>query len=56
MSTSSHPVLFLNFGNVDFVVVLLKFYGREMQFFASSQNSITKKSVFGRSEVFFLNV
>ena len=56
MSTSSHAASNNVFGNVDFVLVFFIFNGQKMRFFASSQNSIYEKSIFGHFEAIFLNV
>ena len=56
MSTSLHAVFNVVFDNVGFVVVIFNIYGRKMRFSESSQNSLSKKSIFGHFEVIFLNV
>ena len=51
------PAIFnLVFGNANFVLVISNLYGQKMRFSESSQISISEKSIFGHSEVIFLNV
>ena len=55
--TSLHAVFNADFsGNVYFVIVIFNLHGRKMRLPESSQNSITEKSIFGLSEVNFLNI
>ena len=56
MSTSLHAAFNVVFGNVYFVILIIKIGGRKMRFSESSQNSISEKSIFGHFEVIFLNV
>ena len=56
MITLLHAVFILISGKVYFVVVISNFPGRKMRFSASSQNSISEKSVLGHFKVIFLNV
>ena len=56
MRTPLHAVYNVVSGNVNFVVVIFSICCLKMRVSASSQNSITEKSVFGQFEVFFLNV
>ena len=56
MSTSLHAIFNVVFGNVFFVTVISNIRGQKMQFFASSQNSMSEKSICGHCEVHFLNI
>ena len=56
MSTSLHAVFNVVSGNIYFVIVILNIYGRKMRFSENTQNFISEKSIFGHSEVIFLNV
>ena len=56
MSTPSHTVFTVVFGNVDFVIVIFIVCGRKMSFSETSQNSISENSILGQFEVIFLNV
>ena len=56
MSTSLHAVFNVVFGIVYFIIPIFNFCGRKMRFSESSQNSITKKSIFGQFDVIVLNV
>ena len=54
MSTSLHAVFKLVSGSVYFVINIFNNHGKKIQFFGSSQNSVSKKSIFGHLEVIFL--
>ena len=56
MSTSLHAVFNLVSGKVYFVIGIFNIHGRKMQFSESTQNFLSKKSIFGHFEVIFLNV
>ena len=56
MTTSSHAASNNVFGNVDFVLVFFIIEGQKMRISASSQKSISKKSIFCHFEVIFLNI
>ena len=56
VSASLHAVFIGVSGNTYFVMVILIIHGRKMRFSASSQNSISGKSIFGQFGVNFLNV
>ena len=56
MSTSLPEDFNIIFDNVYFVIVISNVHGQKMQFSASSQISMSEKSIFGHFEVIFLNV
>ena len=56
MSTTLHEAFNVIFGNVYIVIVIFNINGQKMQFFESSQNSISEKSIIGHFEVIFLNI
>ena len=53
MSSSSHVVCDVVFGNVYFVKVFFIIHGRKRRFSETSQNPISGKSIFGHFEVIF---
>ena len=53
MSKPLHAVFDVVSLNVNFNIVLLNIHGRKLRFSASSQNSISEKSIFGQFEVLF---
>ena len=55
MSTILQAVFIVISGNVYFAIVIFEICGLKMRLSASSQNSITEKSVFGLFRVIFLN-
>ena len=56
MSTSLHAVFNIVSGNVYFIMFDFIIHGRKMRFSASSQISLSRKSIFGHFEVIILNV
>ena len=56
MSTSSHSNLNVIFGNADSAVVIYNICGEKTRLFGSSQNYLSKNSIFGQFEVIFLKV
>ena len=56
MSTLWHAVFKVTFNNVYFGIVSVIICGLKSRFSASSQNSITEKSIFGQFEAIFLNL
>ena len=56
MSKSLHAAFNIGSGNVYYVIVIFNICGRKMRFSASSQISLSEKSIFGQFEVIFLNV
>ena len=55
MSTSLHTVFEIISGSGYFILVSSNIQHRKMRFSAGSQNSITKKLIFGEFEVIFAN-
>ena len=53
MITSLHADFNVVFGNVYFVLKIFNVFGRRMRFSESSQNSKSKKPIFGQFEVIF---
>ena len=56
MSTSLHAVCTVVSGIVDSVILIFNNDDRKTRVSESSQNSLTKKLIFGQFEVIFLNV
>ena len=56
MSRLLRAVFIVLFDNVYFVMVIFNIHSQKMQFFESSENSMSEKSIFGQFEVLFLNV
>ena len=56
MSKLLHAVCNVVSGNVDFVIVIFNIHGRKMQFFESTQSSMSEKSIAGQFEVIFLKI
>ena len=54
-STSLHAVFNVDFGKVDFALVISNICGRKMRFSESSQNYISEMSIFGQLEAIYLN-
>ena len=50
-STSLHAAFNVVFGNVYFALLIFNIHGRKMRFSASSQKSVSAKSIFPRSGV-----
>ena len=54
MSTSINAAFNVVSGNGNFVTVIFNIHGQKMRLSASSQKSISEKSIFGHFEVIFL--
>ena len=56
MVTSLSTIFGVNFGNIDFIIVIFNSHGRKKLFSAISQTFIYENLIFGHFDAFSLNV